>query len=64
MANNYIYKENRVITKKMAGIYDSEKHTVEVDGTDYDVLSELSDFDGAIIEVVVKIKEETDLSEE
>jgi len=61
---NYVYKESRVTTKKLAGVYDAEKHTIDVDGEAKDIIEELKDFEGAAIEVVVKVKEETDLSGE
>lgn len=64
MKKNYSYKESKVTTKKLVGVYNSEKHTVEVDGIDKDIIAELKDFEGAVIEVVVKEKSETDLSEE
>ena len=32
MAQNFVYKESKVITKKLVGFYDSEKHTIDIDG--------------------------------
>ena len=64
MAKNYTYKESKVTTKKLVGIYDAEKHTIEVDGEDKDIIAELKDFEGSVVEVVVKVKEETDLADE
>ena len=63
MAKSYSYKENRTVTKKLVGMYDAEKHTIEVDGEDKDIIAELKDFEGAIIEVVIKEKSETDLAD-
>lgn len=62
MAKNYSYKESRITTKKIAGIYDAEKHVIEVDGENKDIVDELKDFEGAVVEVTIKIKQETDLS--
>lgn len=62
MAKNYSYKESRITTKKIAGIYDAEKHVIEVDGENKDIFDELKDFEGAVVEVTIKIKQETDLS--
>ena len=45
-------------------MYDAEKHTIEVDGEDKDIIAELKDFEGSVVEVVVKVKEETDLADE
>lgn len=64
MAKSYSYKESKVTTKKLAGVYDAERHAIEIDGIDKDVVEELKDFEGAIIEIVIKEKTETDLSEE
>lgn len=63
MAQNYVYKESKVTTKKLVGFYNAEKHTVEVDGEDRDIVAELKDFEGSAIEIVVKVKEENDLTE-
>lgn len=64
MAKNYSYKESKVTTKKLVGMYDAEKHVIDVDGENKDIVEELKDFEGAIIEVVIKEKSETDLSDE
>lgn len=64
MAKNYTYKESKVTTKKLVGMYDAEKHTIEVDSEDKDIIAELKDFEGSVIEVVIKVKEETDLADE
>lgn len=64
MAKSYSYKESKVTTKKLTGVYDAERHAIEIDGIDKDVVEELKDFEGAIIEIVIKEKTETDLSEE
>ena len=64
MAKNYSYKENRVTTKKLVGMYDAEAHVVEVDGENRDILEEMKDFEGAITEIVIKVKQETDLENE
>ena len=64
MAQNYVYKESKITTKKLVGAYDAEKHTIEVDGSNKDVVEELKDFEGAVVEIVIKVKEETDLLDE
>lgn len=60
---NYLYKKNTVTTKKLAGIYDAEGGIINVDGEDKELLEELRDFEGPAIELVVKVKEETDLAD-
>lgn len=64
MAQNCVFKESKVTTKKLVGIYDAEKHTIDVDSVNRDIVEELKDFEGSAIEIVVKVKEETDLLDE
>lgn len=59
----YSYEENKVITKKLIGIYNDENHTIDIDGEDKDIIKELKDFDGTSVEIVIKEKETTDLIE-
>ena len=61
---NYTYKESKTTTKKISGMYDTATHAIESDGDKRDVLKELEDFEGAVIEVTITVKEETDLANE
>ena len=61
---NYTYKEYKTITKKISGVYDTDTHTIESEADKRDILKELEDFEGAVIEVSITVKEETDLSNE
>lgn len=61
---NLVYKQTIVTQKKMVGFYDADKHEIEVDGVFMDILEALRDFDGAALELVVKIKGEKDLLDE
>lgn len=61
---NYTYKENKTITKKISGAYDAATHTIESEADKRDILKELEDFEGVVIEVSITVKEETDLSNE
>lgn len=61
---NYQYKETKITTKKLAGILDTSRGVIEVDGEEKNIMDELKDFEGAPIEFVVKVKEETDLTED
>lgn len=63
MAKNYTYKESKVTTKKIAGMYDANSHIIDVDGDNKDIIDELKDFDGDIVEIVIKEKSETDLAD-
>ena len=62
MAQNYVFKESIVRTKKLVGMYDADSHIVDVDGIGMDVFQELEPFNGARIEIVVRTKDERDLS--
>ena len=61
---SYSYKESKVTTKKSSGVYDSDTHTIASEADKRDVLKELEDFEGTVIEVSIVVKEETDLSNE
>ena len=61
---NYTYKESKTTTKKISGIYDTATHTIESEADKRDILKELEDFEGSVIEVSIVVKEETDLSNE
>lgn len=59
----YLYEENKVITKKLIGMYNDKNHTIDIDGEDKDIVKELKDFDGTSVEIIIKVKETTDLIE-
>ena len=61
---NYVYKESKITTKKIAGIYDADSHTIIADGIEHNILEELSDFNGAPVDFSIRIKQETDLLDE
>ena len=61
---SYTYKENKTISKKISGVYDTATHTIASEADNRDILKELEDFEGAVIEVSITVKEETDLSNE
>lgn len=61
---NYSYKENKTISKKISGVYDTTTHTIESEGDKRDILKELEDFADDVIEISITTKEETDLSNE
>ena len=61
---NYTYKESKTTTKKISGVYDTATHTIESEADKRDILKELKDFEGAVVEVSITVKEETDLSNE
>ena len=60
----YSYKDNKTISKKISGVYDTTTHTIESEGAKRDILKELEDFADDVIEISITTKEETDLSNE
>ncbi len=61
MAKNYTFKESKVVSKKMVGAYNAEIAVIEIDGEPKNLINELKTFDGEIVELTVKTKEENDL---
>lgn len=64
MARNYTYKQSKITTKKLVGVYDAQNNIIDVDGENKNIIEEMKDFEGAVVEVIVKVKEETDLADE
>ena len=60
---NFIFKETKQTSMKIAGIIDTDNMTVEVDGEKKKLATLLSVFNGCDIEINVKIKEENELDE-
>ena len=48
---------------KIAGIIDTDTMTIDVDGEEKKLSTLFSDFDGAAIEINVKVKDEEELDE-
>lgn len=60
---NFAYKKTVTTAMKIAGILDSGNLTVDVDGEEKKLSTLLSDFNGADIEINVKVKDEQELNE-
>lgn len=60
---NFSYKEVKTTTLKVAGIFDANRGTIEVDGIEKRLSTLLSDFNNECVEFTIKIKEENDLDE-
>lgn len=60
---NFVFKETKQTSMKIAGIIDTDNMTVEVDGEEKKLSTLLSVFNGGGIEINVKIKEENELDE-
>ena len=63
MANPFSFKEVTTKTMKVVGILDSDKMVIDVDGEEKNISTLLSAFEGSNIEMVVKVKAESDLDE-
>lgn len=63
MANAFSFKEVTTKTMKIVGMLDTDCMTVDVDGEVKRLATLLSVFNGADIELVAKIKSESELDE-
>lgn len=60
---NFAYKKTTTTAMKVAGILDTDNMTVDVDGEEKKLSTLLSDFNGGVIEINIKVKDEEDLDE-
>lgn len=60
---NFVFKEVKTTSMKAADILDADNMIIEVDGEPKDIKTLLSVFNGAPIELNVKVKEESELDE-
>lgn len=60
---NFVFKETKQTAMKIVGILNSNDLTINVDGEEKKLSTLLSDFDGAAIEINVKVKDEEELDE-
>lgn len=63
MAKSFSYKLTTTKAMKVAGIIDTDAMTMDVDGEEKYLSKLLSEYNGAIVELNVKTKEEQDLDE-
>ena len=63
MAKSFSYKLTTTKAMKVAGIIDTDTTTMDVDGEEKDLSKLLSEYNGNIVEVVVRTKDEQDLDE-
>ena len=63
MAKSFSYKRTTTKAMKVAGIIDTDAMTIDVDGEEKDFSKLLSEYNGSIVEVVVRTKDEQDLDE-
>ena len=60
---NFVFKETKQKSMKIAGIIDTDSMIVEVDGEEKKLVTLLSVFNGSDVEINVKVKEENELDE-
>lgn len=60
---NFAYKKTTTTAMKVAGIFDTDNMTIDVDGEVKKLSTLLSDFNGAGIEINIKVKDEEELDE-
>lgn len=61
--SNFTYKRTTTTSMKVAGIIDTDNMTVDVAGEVKKLSTLLSDFNGAGIEINVKVKDEEEIDE-
>lgn len=60
---NFVFKETKQTSMKIAGIIDTDNMTIDVDGETKKLFTLLSVFNGGGVEINVKVKEENELDE-
>lgn len=60
---NFVYKKTITTSMKVAGILDTDNMTVDIDGEEKKLSTLLSDFNGAPMEINIKLKDEEELDE-
>lgn len=60
---NFVYKKTETTSMKVVGSLDTDRMTIDVDGDEKSLSTLLSDFNGACMEINVKIKSEEELDE-
>lgn len=58
---NFSYKRTETTTLKAAGIIDTDRMVIEVNGEEKKLATLLSDFNGGEIEINIKVKNEEEL---
>lgn len=60
---NFIFKKTEVTNMKIAGIIDTDRMTIDVDGEEKSLATLLSVFNGGDVEIKVNVKIESELDE-
>lgn len=60
---NFVFKETKQTSMKIVGIIDTDNMTIDVGGEEKKLATLLSVFNGGVVEINVKVKEENELDE-
>jgi len=61
---SFTYKQTKATTMKVCGYYDASLKTItDENEVERNIITLLSDFDGAPIEIAIKVKDEVELEE-
>lgn len=60
---NFVYKRLRQTSMKIVGFIDTDNMAIDIDGEEKKLSTLLSDFNGASVEINIKVKEEEELGE-
>lgn len=60
---NFVYKRANQTTMKATGFLDVQNMIISIDGEDKTLATLLSDFEGACVEITIKVKDEVELDE-
>ena len=63
MANAFSFKEVTTRTMKISGVLDADRMVIDLDGEEKNLATLLSVFEGCNVEMVIKIKDESELDE-
>ena len=63
MAKAFTYKKTTTTNLKLCGFIDTDNMVFDLDGVEKSLSTLLQDFNGAVVELSIKVKSEEDLSE-
>ena len=58
---SFVYERATTTTLKAVGVVDTDRGIIDIDGEEKSIATLLSDFNGAIIELSVKVKNKEEL---
>lgn len=63
MGKAFTYKKSTITSMSVKGIFDSDLMTIDVDDEEKKLSTLLSEFDGAFVEISVRVKTDEELEE-